>query len=91
MATKSVRVKVEAPEEVSDETKALAQRKAHEAAVLVMWDKGEISASRAAEELEVSVHDFLDLLAAEGLPVVRGPLNQEALAEAQRKLKSDAP
>ncbi len=86
MTTKSVKVRVEAPAEVSDQAKALAQRKAHEAAVLALWQEGELSSSRAAEELSLSVHDFLDLLAAHGLPVESGPLNLTAIEQARQRL-----
>ena len=48
-----------------------ALTKAREAAVLALWEAGVISASRAAEELGLSAHEFLDLLAAKGLPVIR--------------------
>src|SRR5438105_196949 len=86
---------------VSDQAKEMAYRKAYEAAVLTLrengeitaqaavlalWENGAITASRAAEELEMSIHDFLDLLAAKGLSVVRGPLNLKGLEEAGRKL-----
>ena len=48
------------PEGISER----ARKKAHEAAVLSLWEDGELSASRAAEELGLSAHEFLDLLAA---------------------------
>jgi predicted HTH domain antitoxin len=86
MATKSVHVTLEAPEEVSDQARALAERKAHEAAVLALWQEGELSASRAAEELALNMHDFLDLLAAHGLPVESGPLNLTAIEQAHQRL-----
>lgn len=71
MTTRTVRVNVEVPEGVGDQAKAEAETKAHEAAVLALWESGKLSASRAAEELGLSAHDFLDLLAAKGLPIER--------------------
>lgn len=91
MPTRSVKVEVETPAEVSAAAKASAQQKAHEAAVLALWEAEAITTSRAAEELALSLHDFLDLLAAKGLPAVRGPLNLEAVEEAKRKLAPDQP
>lgn len=91
MPTRSVKVQVEAPAEISAAAKETAERKAHEAAVLALWEAEAISASRAAEELELSIHDFLDLLAAKGLPAVRGPLNLEAIKAAKQKLTPGQP
>jgi predicted HTH domain antitoxin len=71
MTARTVRVHVEVPEEIGDEAKAAAETRAHEAAVLALWESGKLSASRAAEELGLSAHGFLDLLAARGLPVER--------------------
>ena len=53
--------------------------------MLALWEAGEISASRAAQELDLGIHGFLDLLAAKGLPVVRGDLDLDAIEEASRK------
>jgi Uncharacterised protein family (UPF0175) len=75
------------PQEISDP----AKQKAHEAAVLALWELGELSTGEAAEELGLSHHDFLDLLAAKGLPVERGPLNLEAIDEARQKLATRQP
>jgi predicted HTH domain antitoxin len=86
MPTRSIKVNVEAPEEISPQAKELAQRKAHEAAVLELWQQGELSASRAAEEMALTIHDFLDLLAAHGLPVESGPLNLTAIEQAKQRL-----
>jgi hypothetical protein len=69
------------PEGVSEH----ARQKAREAALLALWEAGELSASRAAEELGLSAHDFLDLLAARGLPVVRD-FDPDAVEGAKRKL-----
>jgi hypothetical protein len=91
MTTRSVKVQVEAPPEVSEVARETAQQKAHEAAVLALWEAGEITTARAAEELVLSVHDFLDLLAAKNIPVVRGPLNLEAVEAAKQKLARPRP
>ena len=86
MPTPSIKVNLEAPEAVSSEAKARAERKAHEAAVLVLWQEGELSSSRAAEELGLSMADFLDLLALHHLPVESGPLNLTAIEPARQRL-----
>jgi hypothetical protein len=81
-----VKIKLEVLEAIGDPVKVVAEQRAREAAVLALWEAGAISTSRAAEELDLGIHDFLDLLAAKGLPVVRGELNLEAIEEASRKL-----
>ena len=71
MPTRVVHVQIDAPEEVSAAARELAVQKGEEAAILSLWEAGEISSSRAAEELGLSAHAFLDLLTAKHLPVVR--------------------
>jgi predicted HTH domain antitoxin len=70
---------------VPPEISAPAKKKAYEAAILALWEDGAISASRAAEELGLTAHEFLDLLAVKGLPIVRG-FDPQMVAEVQRKL-----
>ena len=65
-----INVTVEAPDEIPAEARGIAQAKALEAAVLALWETGAISASRAARELDLGLHAFLDLLAVKGLLVV---------------------
>jgi hypothetical protein len=91
MATRTIRVNLEVPEEISDKSKQTAQTQAEEAVILALWKAGELSTRRAASELGLAYRDFLDLLAARGIPVVRGPLDQEALEDARQKLASDRP
>src|SRR5947209_3582856 len=67
------RVTLEVPEDVSEE----ARKKALEAAVLALWEEGALSTGVAAAELDLTRHDFLDLLTARGIPVVRRPPNLE--------------
>jgi predicted HTH domain antitoxin len=86
MPTKTVKVKIEVPDGVSDEAREGAERHAHEAAVLTLFKEGAISTRQAAAELGLTYYDFLDLLSARGIPVERGPLNTEALEEARRRL-----
>jgi predicted HTH domain antitoxin len=87
MGVKAIQVIVEVPEEVSDTMKAPVQAKAHEGVVLELWEAGELSARRAAEELGLTYRAFLDLLAARGIPVELGELNLPAIEDAQRQLK----
>ncbi len=84
-----IRVNVEVPDEVGDEARAEAEARAHEAAVLALWESGKLSASRAAEELGLSAHDFLDLLAAKGLPFERR-FNPAAGDQADRRASEPA-
>ncbi len=86
MPTKSVKVTLEVPEGVSDQTRAAVKEEAEETVVLALWKAGELSTRRAAEELGLTYHEFLDRLAARGLPVVQGPFDVEALEDARRKL-----
>src|SRR5262249_25653840 len=85
---KTVRVSLEVPESVSEQARETAERQAHEAAVLSLWQRDEFTIREAAEELGLSYTDFLDLLATKGLPVVRRPLDLNAIEEAERKLAS---
>jgi predicted HTH domain antitoxin len=89
--SKAVKVQLEVPDEVSAENKAVAERKAHETAVLSLWEAGEISTRQAAAELELTYHGFLDLLAERGIPVESGMFDAEALEEARRKLAARRP
>jgi predicted HTH domain antitoxin len=92
MATKTVRVNLEIPEGISDQIRHTVQTRAEEAVVLALWESGEISTGRAAEELALSYRDFLDLISARGIPMVSGgEINTEGITEAQRRIASDAP
>ena len=81
------KVTLEVPEGVSEE----ARRRAHQAAVLALWKEDAISTGVAAAELELTRHDFLDLLASEGIPVVRRSPNPQRIKDAQRKLANNRP
>lgn len=79
MMPKVVKVDVEVPGHVSEAGKTAAQRDAHEAAVLALWQAGELTIRQAAEELGLNYYEFLDLLAERGIPVERGALNLEGV------------
>jgi Uncharacterised protein family (UPF0175) len=83
---KTVRVSLEVPDNVSEQARATAEHQAHEAAVLSLWQREEFTIREAAEELGLTYSDFLELLATKGLPVVRRPLDLNAIEEAERKL-----
>jgi predicted DNA-binding protein (UPF0251 family) len=91
MSSKAVKVTVEVPDGTSEATKEVAQRKAHEAAVLALWEAEQFSTREAAEELGIAYADFLDLLTAKGIPVVRGTFDTEPIEEARRKLAGGRP
>jgi predicted HTH domain antitoxin len=85
----TVRVTLEVPPEFGDHAGEIAQTRAHEAAVLALWQEGKLTIREAALELGLSYHGFLDLLAARGIPVVHGgEINVKAIEEASRKLAS---
>ena len=75
MPTKTIRVKVEVPEGTTDEARGTAERQAHEAAVLALWQEGRLTIRQAAAELGLTYYEFLDLLAERGIPVERGELS----------------
>jgi predicted HTH domain antitoxin len=88
---KTIKVNLEVPDGVSDQAKESAEREAHEAAVLSLWQREEFTMREAAEELGLTYADFLDLLAAKGIPVVRQALDVNAVDEAERKLAGEHP
>ena len=65
-----------------------SKTRVEEAAVLALWEAGDLSTRRAAEGLSLAYREFLDLLAARGIPVESGPLNLQAIEETERKLAS---
>jgi predicted HTH domain antitoxin len=84
--SKTVKVDLEVPPEVGDAAKAIAQTKAHEAAVLALWQEGKLTLREAAEELGLAYREFLELLATKGIPIESGLGDLEALDAARRKL-----
>jgi len=88
---KTIKVNLEVPDGVSDQAKESAEREAHEAAVLSLWQREEFTIREAAEELGLTYSDFLDLLGAKGIPVVRQALDIKAVDEAERKLAGELP
>jgi predicted HTH domain antitoxin len=92
MATRTIKVHLEVPDGISDQTRQAVQTQAEETAILALWQSGELSTRRAAEELGLGYHEFLDLLAAKGIPAVSGgEINTAAIEAAQRKRAGDRP
>ncbi len=91
MTTKTVKVKLEVPEEISAESRDRAESQAREAAVLALWEADELSTRQAAAELDLTYHDFLDLLTERGIPVEADMFDAQALEEARRKLAGRQP
>jgi hypothetical protein len=87
----AVKVDLELPEAVSDAARAVALKRAHESAVLALWEVEAFSTREAAEELGLSYHDFLDLLTARGIPVVQGSMDMGVVEAARLKLAGDRP
>jgi len=88
MGSKTVKVRLEVPEDIPHPVREAVQSRVEETAVLALWEAGEFSTRRAAEELGLAYREFLDLLAARGIPVESGPLNLRAIEETERKLAS---
>jgi predicted HTH domain antitoxin len=91
MATKSVRVQLELPDDISEPGREAAQSCAREAAIFTLLERGEITVRRAAEELDLTYHQMLDQMQARGIPVVRGPLDHEGFEQARAKLAGGRP
>lgn len=88
---KAVKVMVEVPQGVSEETKATVERKAHETSVLHLWESGDFSTRQAAEELGLTYRGYLDLLAERGIPVESGMFDENALERARQMLAGRQP
>jgi predicted HTH domain antitoxin len=86
-----IKVKLEVPAGVPDSIRESVQARLEEAAVLGLWEAGELSTRSAAEELGLTYREFLDLLAARGIPVENGPLNMQAIEKAEAKLAAHQP
>lgn len=80
--THAVKVTLDLPDEVKEENRVTAEQKAHEAAVLALWESAEISTREAASELGLAYHAFLDLLSEKGIPVERGVFDADAVKAA---------
>jgi predicted HTH domain antitoxin len=91
METSIIKITLEVPEEICQAAREAAESQAREAAVLALWQAGEISTRVAASELSLGYHDFLDLLAARGIPVERGELNLAAIEAASKQVASVRP
>lgn len=68
---------------------AKAETTAKEGAVLALWQEGLISTGRAAKMLGLCYHDFLDLLAERGIPVVQADEPNEAALKKFIRLKAE--
>jgi len=87
MLLKTVRVELHVPEGISPAAHAAAQRGAEEGAVLRLWQAGELSTRQASEELGLAYTEFLDLATAYGVAIEQGPLHEDVIAEAARRLR----
>jgi hypothetical protein len=87
--SRTVQVNVEVPDDTPEEAIASAQSQAKETVVLVLWQAGTLTTREAAAELDLTYLDFLDLLAARGIPVESRSPDLIALEEAERKLAAN--
>lgn len=86
---KTVEIRVEVPEEVSEEILSPIKAKAKKAAIIALWDAGVVSTRWAAKELGLYYYDFLDLLAAEGVSIVRKGPDIATVSASLKKLKNE--
>lgn len=89
MLPKTIEVKIEVPDEVSEKGLKAAEAKAKEAAVISLWEQGELSTRQAAAVLGMTYRAYLDLLAERGIPIVQGQSSEANLKEALRQVRSD--
>jgi predicted HTH domain antitoxin len=89
MGSRTIRVDLQVPDRIPDTVRASVQSRAEETVVLGLWEAGELSTRRAAEELGLSYREFLDLLAVRGIPVESGLLNIHAIQDTEAKLSGD--
>lgn len=77
---------IELPEDLPEDQRQEAKRAAREAAILTLFRNGAISSRVAAQALGLTYQAFLDLLAATGIPVARGPLDVNRLQALRQTL-----
>lgn len=65
---KTLTIQIEVADDTSDESLPLAEQAGREAAVLFLQQEGEISIREAAAALSLTYEQYMDLLAAKGLP-----------------------
>src|SRR4051794_28091752 len=83
---RAVKVTLVLPEGVSDVNRETAERKAREAAIVSLWEAGEISTREAAAALGLAYREFLDWLGEQGIPVESGVFDAAAVERAAREL-----
>jgi predicted HTH domain antitoxin len=91
VVTRTIQIHLDLPDTVSEQEKDAAEQKAREAVVLSLWEAQRLSTREAADECGLNYGEFLDLLAAEGIPVERRELNLKAITEASQKLARGRP
>ena len=86
-------IRIEIPEDASEEAVQTAAARGREAAVIVLQQEGELSISCAAGELGLSYERYLDLLAEKGLPASNADTDPEVIKrfiEAIERRRSEA-
>jgi hypothetical protein len=78
---------VELPDDVSDEALDVARYRAKEAAILGLQQEGEISIREAAFQLGLNYTQYLDLLAAKGLPASSADSDPDAIEALRQRLR----
>lgn len=76
----TLELKIQVPENLSPEEQEQVLREAREAPILSLWQKARISTREAADALQITYREFLDLLVERGLPVVDHDLDTAAVS-----------
>lgn len=73
-------IRIELPEDPSDDAAEVARTMAREAAILSLQQQGELTIREAAAELGLTYHAYMQLLAERGLPATSDEGDPEVLA-----------
>lgn len=87
---KELLITISLPDDIPSDDEGLrqARRAGAESAVIKLWEAGHLSTREAAGQLQLSYHDFLDLLGSRGVPVVREMSEPAELARALEEVRS---
>ncbi len=71
---RTIDLKIEIPEGITETEEAALLAKAREGAILALFEANSISARQAAKALGLTLYDFLEFLAKKGIPCLRGEI-----------------
>lgn len=86
---KELLISISLPEDIPSDDEGLlqARRAGFESAVIKLWETSHLSTREAAKQLQLSYYDFLELLGARGIPVVREMSEPAELASALEEIR----